>query len=64
MVLDLGISPLAEGVEVAGDHEICRQIGFSCAQGYYYGHPALPRSFVASGEGEPPQSDHATERRP
>jgi EAL domain-containing protein (putative c-di-GMP-specific phosphodiesterase class I) len=46
MVRELGITPLAEGVEVAGDHEICRQIGFTCAQGFYYGHPSLPKTLV------------------
>jgi EAL domain-containing protein (putative c-di-GMP-specific phosphodiesterase class I) len=50
MVLDLGILPLAEGVETAGDDAICRQIGFTCAQGFYYGYPALPKSFLSAGE--------------
>ncbi len=51
MVCDLGITPLAEGIETAGDDEICRQIGFTCAQGFYYGYPALPKSLLA------PQND-------
>ncbi len=34
MVRDLGIAPLAEGIELAGDHEICRQIGFQFGQGF------------------------------
>ena len=41
MVSDLHIRPLAEGIESIGEHEICRRIGFDCAQGYLYGHPAL-----------------------
>ena len=46
MVHDLGITPLAEGIETEGDHEICRQIGFTCAQGFLYGHPSLPKTLV------------------
>ena len=46
MVLDLGIKPLAEGIEEQGDHETCRQLGFTCAQGFFYGHPTLPKTLV------------------
>lgn len=46
MVIDLGVMPLAEGIEAVGDHEVCRQIGFVYAQGYYYGHPELPASLM------------------
>jgi EAL domain-containing protein (putative c-di-GMP-specific phosphodiesterase class I) len=46
MVNELGISPLAEGIEREGDHEICRQIGFKCAQGFLYGHPMLPKRLL------------------
>ena len=46
MVHDLGITPLAEGIETVGDHEICREIGFTCAQGFLYGHPTLPKTLV------------------
>jgi EAL domain-containing protein (putative c-di-GMP-specific phosphodiesterase class I) len=46
MVRELGITPLAEGIETAGDDEICRQIGFTCGQGFYYGYPALPKSLL------------------
>ena len=41
MVSDLGITPLAEGIELEGDHEICRQMGFECGQGFLYGYPML-----------------------
>jgi EAL domain-containing protein (putative c-di-GMP-specific phosphodiesterase class I) len=51
MVLDLGIKPLAEGVEVEGDHEICRQMGFICGQGFLYGYPMLPKRLAAGGKG-------------
>ena len=39
MTSELGIVALAEGIEDQGDHEICRQIGFTHAQGYLYGKP-------------------------
>jgi EAL domain-containing protein (putative c-di-GMP-specific phosphodiesterase class I) len=45
MVRDLGIAPLAEGIEVKADHEVCQQLGFEYAQGFYYARPALPRYF-------------------
>ena len=44
MTLELGIKPLAEGIETEEDHHVCRQIGFQFAQGYLYGRPALPKS--------------------
>jgi EAL domain-containing protein (putative c-di-GMP-specific phosphodiesterase class I) len=46
MVCDLGITPLAEGIETSGDDAICRQIGFTCAQGFFYGYPALPKMLL------------------
>jgi len=46
MVRDLGITPLAEGIETPADDEICRQIGFTCAQGFLYGHPSLPKMLI------------------
>jgi EAL domain-containing protein (putative c-di-GMP-specific phosphodiesterase class I) len=39
LVRDLGIVPLAEGVELAEEAEACRQIGFDLGQGYYFGRP-------------------------
>ena len=40
MVLDFGISPLAEGIETSAEAETCRQLGFDLAQGFYFGRPA------------------------
>lgn len=40
MVRELGIATLAEGIECAEEVEVCRQIGFDFAQGYYFGRPA------------------------
>lgn len=39
MVRELGIQPLAEGIEQAAEAEVCRQIGFTHAQGYFHGRP-------------------------
>lgn len=36
---NFGIKTLAEGVEVVGEAEICRQIGFDYIQGYLFGEP-------------------------
>ncbi len=40
MVTDLGIVPLAEGIETEDVGDLCRHMGFQLAQGYYYGRPA------------------------
>ena len=49
LVSELGVIPLAEGVETRGEHEVCREIGFVLGQGYYYGRPA-PHSAYSGGE--------------
>lgn len=46
LVLELDIIPLAEGVELAEDHKVLRQMGFKLGQGYYYGRPAAISSFI------------------
>lgn len=40
MVNELGIQPLAEGVEALEDHKVLKEMGFKLGQGYFYGHPA------------------------
>jgi EAL domain-containing protein (putative c-di-GMP-specific phosphodiesterase class I) len=45
IVLDLGVVPLAEGIETKAEADVCRQIGFQLAQGYFYGRPAAPRVY-------------------
>jgi len=40
MVNNLGVLPLAEGVESAGEHATCVQLGFELGQGFHYGKPA------------------------
>lgn len=39
MVRDLNIVPLAEGIESSQEADVCRDIGFQLAQGYFYGRP-------------------------
>ena len=39
MVKNLGITCIAEGIEVEEDAVICRELGFSLAQGYYFSQP-------------------------
>jgi EAL domain-containing protein (putative c-di-GMP-specific phosphodiesterase class I) len=40
MAHDLGVAVLAEGIECQGEGDVCAQLGFDLAQGYYYGKPA------------------------
>lgn len=40
MALDLGVKPLAEGIETEEEATICRELGFEVAQGFYFGRPA------------------------
>ncbi|MCA9079502.1 MAG: EAL domain-containing protein [Planctomycetaceae bacterium] len=37
---DSNTQVLAEGIETAEEAEVCRDLGFDCAQGYYFGRPA------------------------
>lgn len=41
MAQDLGIKVLAEGIEVREEMEVCVELGFDLAQGYYLGRPVL-----------------------
>jgi EAL domain-containing protein (putative c-di-GMP-specific phosphodiesterase class I) len=45
VTLDLGIVPLAEGVETESEAEVCRQLGFALAQGFHFGRPSPASSF-------------------
>jgi EAL domain-containing protein (putative c-di-GMP-specific phosphodiesterase class I) len=40
MSRDIGISPLAEGIECDGEKHVCLELGFELAQGYHFGKPA------------------------
>lgn len=46
MVRELGIVPLAEGVECQEDHDACRAIGFELFQGFLFGRPATANTYV------------------
>jgi EAL domain-containing protein (putative c-di-GMP-specific phosphodiesterase class I) len=46
IVLDLGVQPLAEGIENENEAEACKSLGFVLAQGYYFGRPAPPSKFI------------------
>lgn len=50
MVADLGVIPLAEGIETAAEHETCRQMGFRLGQGYHYGKPAPAARYQKSSK--------------
>lgn len=45
MALDLGVNPLAEGIETAAEADVCRSIGFRTAQGFHFGRPAPCRQY-------------------
>jgi EAL domain-containing protein (putative c-di-GMP-specific phosphodiesterase class I) len=45
---EMGASTIAECVETAEEVEVCRQMGFSHAQGYFFGKPAPVAAFVQS----------------
>jgi EAL domain-containing protein (putative c-di-GMP-specific phosphodiesterase class I) len=57
MVRDLGITPLAEGIETEGDHAACREVGFTCGQGFLYGYPSPPKTLVSREPGLDGPSD-------
>ena len=44
MVREMGIAPLAEGVECKEERDTCVALGFELAQGYYFGKPVPLRS--------------------
>lgn len=39
LVRELGISPLAEGIEKPAEASVCLESGFELAQGFYFGRP-------------------------
>lgn len=40
MAQEAGIKTVAEGVEIQEEAEVCRQMGFDMAQGYFFGRPS------------------------
>lgn len=54
MVLDLGVVPLAEGVELQADADACRELGFELAQGFLFGRPAPVEDWVSASTDSDP----------
>jgi EAL domain-containing protein (putative c-di-GMP-specific phosphodiesterase class I) len=48
---ELGTIPLAEGIELAVEVEVCRDLGFDLCQGFYFGKPAPVRPGTAASPG-------------
>lgn len=46
VALDLGVNPLAEGVESCGEADTCRRLGFLSAQGYHFGRPSPLKQYL------------------
>jgi len=49
IVQDLGAEPVAEGVESAEEAAACADIGFTRAQGYFFGRPRPAEEWTAGG---------------
>ena len=47
LVLDMGVCPVAECIEHEEEAKVCAELGFELAQGYFFGRPADPTSFLA-----------------
>jgi EAL domain-containing protein (putative c-di-GMP-specific phosphodiesterase class I) len=47
MVRDMGVVPLAEGIECAAEREACLEMGFELAQGFFFGKPVALRHIPA-----------------
>ncbi len=39
MVREMGVVPLAEGIECKEERDVCEAMGFELAQGFYFGKP-------------------------
>lgn len=50
MTLELGIVPLAEGIETLEEHTVCEQMGFLSGQGFFYGRPSVASALVGPTE--------------
>jgi EAL domain-containing protein (putative c-di-GMP-specific phosphodiesterase class I) len=46
LVNDLGIKPLAEGIENEESHRILVEMGFVLGQGFYYGRPEALHKYL------------------
>jgi EAL domain-containing protein (putative c-di-GMP-specific phosphodiesterase class I) len=50
MASELGITTVAEGIELQEEHNICVQVGFDLVQGFLHGRPAPVKDFRAGAE--------------
>lgn len=50
-VRDMGVVPLAEGVETVGEQAVCRELGFELGQGFFLGLPAPIEAYLAQQPG-------------
>lgn len=50
MTRDLGVIPLAEGVETGKQSEFCKDAGFTLGQGYLYGRPEAAKRWIQGTE--------------
>jgi EAL domain-containing protein (putative c-di-GMP-specific phosphodiesterase class I) len=48
MVRDMGVIPLAEGIETERERRICVELGFELAQGFFFGRPVSLRHSSAN----------------
>ena len=62
MVRELGIVPLAEGIEEAEDYETCRQLDFELAQGFFIGRPASVNHYLAPAEERDERAESIADR--
>jgi hypothetical protein len=61
VVRGLGVIPLAEGIETAGQAQACAEIGFDLAQGFFFGVP--PPSDIGCRRTEPVRKKISTSMR-
>ncbi len=61
MVDELGIIPLAEGVETEEDHQTLAELGFQLGQGYLYGRPASVSTYAASARDSAGDTEETSE---
>jgi len=59
MVHDLNVIALAEGVETQEQADICRELGFDTAQGYFFGRPQTREFWQSTVCGDPTQELNA-----
>lgn len=45
LVLDMGITPVAECIENEEEARVCAELGFELGQGYFFGRPSPPESW-------------------